>query len=246
MDYGMEQNLDGKVALITGASSGIGRAIARRFAQRGCRLVLSGRNFERLNGVVAELGEGTIAAPHNLEREDEITHPLDLAIESFGQLDILVLNAGLFSNALFEDERFEVSQGMIDVNFASVVRLVHAALPMLKQRGSAEILGIGSIAGVSDMRNEAVYSATKHALNAFLRSLRRQVAEDGIRVSSILPGTVATELWGLNDPEEINAKVEQREVLLAEDIARIAEFVLTQPAHVTIRELVVLPQAQDI
>ena len=96
------------------------------------------------------------------------------------------------------------------------------------------------------MRNEAVYSATKHALNAFLRSLRRQVAKNGIRVTSILPGTVATELWNLTELQEIAAKVEQREVLRAEDIARIAEFVLTQPAHVTIRELVVLPQAQDI
>ena len=242
----MEHSLDGKVALVTGASSGIGRAIARRLAKCGCRLVLSGRDVDRLNALVAELGTDAVAAPQNLEHQDEVTRPLDVAIKMFGQLDVLVLNAGLFSNAAFEEERIEASQSMIDVNFASVVRLSHAALPLLKRRDSAEILGIGSIAGVSDMRNEAVYSATKHALNAFLRSLRRQVANDGIRVTSILPGTVATELWGLNDPEEIDAKVEQREALRAEDIARIAEFVLTQPAHVTIRELVVLPQAQDI
>ncbi len=242
----MEQSLSGKVALVTGASSGIGRAIARRLARCGCRLVLCGRDEGRLNGLVAELGSGAVAVPQNLAHEDEVTRPLDIAIQSFGQIDVLVLNAGLFSNAPFEDERIEVSQSMIDVNFASVVRLTHAALPLLKERGSAEILGIGSIAGVSDMRNEAVYSATKHALNAFLRSLRRQVAKDGIRVTSILPGTVATELWGLTDPDEIEAKVEERQVLRAEDIARIAEFVLTQPAHVTIRELVVLPQAQDI
>ncbi len=242
----MEQSLDGKVALVTGASSGIGRAIARRLAECGCRLVLSGRDVDRLNALVAELGTDAVAAPQNLEHRDEVTRPLDVATQKFGQLDVLVLNAGLFSNAAFEEERIDVSQSMIDVNFASVVRLSHAALPLLKQRGSAEILGIGSIAGVSDMRNEAVYSATKHALNAFLRSLRRQVANDGIRVTSILPGTVATELWGLDDPEEIDAKVEQREALRAEDIARIAEFVLTQPPHVTIRELVVLPQAQDI
>ncbi len=242
----MEQSLSGKVVLVTGASSGIGRAIARRLAKCGCRLVLCGRDKGRLNGLVAELASGAVAVPQNLAHEDEVTLPLDIAIQSFGQIDVLVLNAGLFSNAPFEDERIEVSQSMIDVNFASVVRLTHAALPLLKERGRAEILGIGSIAGVSDMRNEAVYSATKHALNAFLRSLRRQVAKDGIRVTSILPGTVATELWGLTDPDEIEAKVEERQVLRAEDIARIAEFVLTQPAHVTIRELVVLPQAQDI
>lgn len=242
----MEQSLSGKVALVTGASSGIGRAIARRLAKCGCRLVLSGRDEDRLNALVAELGTRTIAAPQDLARKDEVTHPLDVALQSFGQLDVLVLNAGLFSNTPFADEQIDVSQSMIDVNFASVVRLTHAALPLLKERGGAEILGIGSIAGVSDMRNEAVYSATKHALNAFLRSLRRQIAKDGIRVTSILPGTVATELWNLIDLEEIEAKVEQHEVLRADDIARIAEFVLTQPPHVTIRELVVLPQEQDI
>ena len=242
----MEQSLSGKVALVTGASSGIGRAIARRLAECGCRLVLSGRDEDRLNALVAELGTGTVAVPQDLARKDEITRPLDIAIQSFGQLDILVLNAGLFSNAPFEDERLDVSQSMIDVNLSSVVRLTHAALPLLKERGGAEILGIGSIAGVSDMRDEAVYSATKHALNAVLRSLRRQVAKDCIRVTSILPGTVATELWNLTDRDEIEAKVAQCEVLRAEDIARIAEFVLTQPPHVTIRELVVLPQAQDI
>ncbi len=242
----MEHILNGKVALITGASSGIGRAIARRLAECGCRLVLAGRDTKRLNSLVAELGNESVAAPQDLAHQDEVTRALDIAIGSFGQLDVLVLNAGLFSNVLFEDEHIEVSQSMIDVNFASVVRLTHAALPILKKRSSAEILGIGSIAGVSDMRNEAVYSATKHALNAFLRSLRRQVADDGIRVTSILPGTVATELWNLTDLEEIEARVEKREVLRSEDIARIAEFVLTQPAHVSIRELVVLPQAQDI
>jgi ribitol 2-dehydrogenase len=242
----MGQSLDGKVALVTGASSGIGRAIARRLAECGCRLVLSGRNKDRLDALAAEIGPTAVVAPHDLAAKDDIAHPVVIAQQAFGQLDILVLNAGLFSNAPFADEEIEVSQDMIDVNFSSVVRLVHAALPLLKRQENAEILAIGSIAGVSDMRNEAVYSATKHALNAFLRSLRRQVASDGIRVSSVLPGTVATELWGLTDPDEIDGKVAGKEVLRAEDIASIAEFVLKQPLHVAIRELVVLPQAQDI
>lgn len=242
----MASDLEGKVALVTGASSGIGRAIARRLAECGCKIVLSGRNKRRLEDLAAELGSGTVVAPHDLAIEDEVTVPLSIAEKAFGQIDILILNAGLFSNAAFADDDVDVSQKMIDVNFSSVVRLTHAALPFLKQRNTADILAIGSIAGVSDMRNEAVYSATKHALNAFLKSLRRQVADDGIRVSSILPGTVATELWGLTDPAEIDSKVEKKDVLRAEDIADIAEFILRQPPHVTIRELVVLPQAQDI
>lgn len=96
------------------------------------------------------------------------------------------------------------------------------------------------------MRNEAVYSVTKHALKAFLRSLRRQVAPDGLRVTSILPGTVATRLWGINEQSEVDKKVQELEMFSAEDIADVAEFVLTKPANVTIRELVVLPHAQDI
>ena len=139
----MEQSLSGKVALVTGASSGIGRAIARRLAECGCRLVLSGRDEERLNALVAELGTGTIAVAQDLTRQDEVTYPLDIAIHSFEQLDVLVLNAGQFSDAPFEDEQTDVSQSMIDVNFSSVVRLTHAALPLLKARGGAEILGIG-------------------------------------------------------------------------------------------------------
>jgi len=238
--------LDGKVALVTGASSGIGRAIAKKLAENGCRLILSGRNEVRLDALATELGPETVAVSHDLAIEGEVSRPLERAKEEFGKLDILILNAGLFSNELFANEDAAVSQKMIDVNLSSVVRLTHAALPLMKDQGSADIIGIGSIAGVADMRNEAVYSATKHALNAFLKTLRRQVASDGIRVGSILPGTVATKLWGLTDATEIDDKVKNGEVLRAEDIANIAEFLLKQPSHVAIRELVVLPQRQDI
>lgn len=242
----MRQNMNGKVALVTGASSGIGRAVARRLAESGCRLVLSGRSRDRLDALAAELGDIAVAAPQDLSVGAEIPISLSAALEAFGQLDTLILNAGLFSNLPFAEEDIEASQAIIDVNLSSVVRMTHAALPLLKAQDRSDILAIGSIAGISDMRGEAVYSATKHALNAFLRSLRRQVADDGIRVTSILPGTVATELWGLTDQAEIEQKVSQREVLRAEDIAEIADFVLSRPPHVSIRELVVLPHAQDI
>lgn len=242
----MEQGLHGKIALVTGASSGIGRAIARRLVKGGCKVVLSGRNEERLQTLANELEGAAIVAPQDLSKQSDIASSLDLAQLEYGKLDILVLNAGLFSNDEFAEEDVEISQRMIDVNFSSVVQLTHAALPLLKNQDRSEILAIGSIAGLSDMRNEAIYSATKHALNAFLRSLRRQVSKDGIRVTSILPGTVATELWGITDEAEITDRVTKCEVLRAEDVANIAEFVLTQPPHVTIRELVVLPHAQDI
>lgn len=242
----MPHALNGKVAVITGASSGIGLAIARQLAHCGCRLVLTARNETRLRTLAKELGQRAVIAPLDLTDPNTVERPLSMAMDRFGQLDILVLNAGVFSNAPFADTTRETAQTMIDVNLSSVVRMTHAALPMLAQQKRSEILAIGSIAGISDMRNEAVYSATKHALNAFLRSLRRQVAAQGIRVSSILPGTVATELWGLTDPDEIDKKVAAQEVLRAEDIARMAEFTLSQPPHVNLREMVVLPFGQDI
>lgn len=240
------QSLSGKTALVTGASSGIGREIARHLGRAGCNLVLSGRDEGRLASVAAQVGVPTALSVHDLADPAETTLPLQVATEAFGKLDILVLNAGLFNNAPFAETDIATSQAMIDVNLSSVIRFAHAALPILSQQSYSDILGIGSIAGVSDLRDEAVYSASKHGLNAFFRSLRRQVASMGVRVSSILPGTVATELWRLTDPDKIDAKVAAGQVLRAEDIARMAEFILKQPPHIAIREMVVLPHNQDI
>ncbi|MEP0520398.1 MAG: SDR family oxidoreductase [Hyphomicrobiales bacterium] len=242
----MGNALKGKVALVTGASSGIGKAIALRLSQAGCKLVLAGRDKHRLEQTAEQIEQGAHYVVADLAEPDDVARLADEAADCFGRVDILVANAGLFSNAPFVDESHKTTQSMIDVNLSSIVQLIHLLLPGMKAIGCGEILTIGSIAGISDMRDEAVYSATKHALNAFVRSLRRQVAKDGIRVTSILPGTVATCLWGINDQSEVDDKVEKLEVLSADDIAEIADFILTRPPNVAIRELVVLPHAQDL
>jgi ribitol 2-dehydrogenase len=105
---------------------------------------------------------------------------------------------------------------------------------------------MSSIAGVSEMRHEPIYAASKHAVQAFVHSLRRQVADDGIRVGAIQPGTVATELWGPVDPANVATRVAERTILTPEDVAEAAIFVLKQPPNVSIRDLVILPQRQDI
>lgn len=242
----MGHSLNGKVALVTGASSGIGKAIAMKLSQNGCKLVLTGRDEDRLAQTAAEIGQDAPYVQADLAKPDDVTRLAHESANIFGRIDILVANAGLFKNEPFASDTMKTAQSMIDVNLSSIVQLIHLLLPGMKAIGRAEILAIGSIAGVTDMRNEAVYSATKHALNAFLRSLRRQVAENGIRVTSILPGTVATSLWGVEEQSEVDANVEKLEMLSAEDIAEIAEFILTRPPNVAIRELVVLPHAQDI
>lgn len=242
----MSKSLEGKTALVTGASSGIGRAIARKLSKMGCKLVLAARERKTLELVAHELEGESICVPTDLADRVQVEALVKEAIKKFGSLDILIENAGIYTSDAFSDMTPEVMQKMVDVNLTSIMVLSHAVLPYMKQQQSGEIMVIGSIAGVADMRDEAVYSATKHAANAFVRSLRRQVAPDGIRVGSILPGTVATELWGEIDPVRIDQQVAEGEVLRPEDIAEIAAFMLQQPANVTIRELVVLPQAQDI
>lgn len=242
----MSKSLEGKTALVTGASFGIGRAIARNLSKMGCKLVLAARERKTLELVAHELEGESICVPTDLADRAQVDVLVKEAVKKFGSIDILIENAGIYTSDTFSDMTPEAMQKMIDVNLTSIMVLSHAVLPYMKQQQSGEIMVIGSIAGVADMRDEAVYSATKHAANAFVRSLRRQVAPDGIRVGSILPGTVATELWGDIDPARIDQQVAEGEVLRPEDIAEIAAFMLQQPANVTIRELVVLPQAQDI
>lgn len=242
----MSKSLEGKTALVTGASSGIGRAIARKLSKMGCKVVLAARERKTLELVAHELEGESICVPTDLADRAQVEELVKEAVKKFGSLDILIENAGIYTSDAFSDMTSDAMQKMVDVNLTSIMVLSHAVLPYMKQQQSGEIMVIGSIAGVADMRDEAVYSATKHAANAFVRSLRRQVAPDGIRVGSILPGTVATELWGDIDPARIDQQVAEGEVLRPEDIAEIAAFMLQQPANVTIRELVVLPQAQDI
>lgn len=242
----MKSGIEGKIALVTGASSGIGKAIARKLSSMGLRLVLVGRNHARLEALANELGDDVIWIAADLTEELQAQNLIDQTIEKFGAIDVLIENAGVFGNESIADTASSDIVEMVNVNLTSVILLAQAALPHMQKNGSGEILVIGSIAGISDMRNEAVYSATKHGVNAFVRSLRRQAQGDGIRVGTILPGTVATELWGEIDAQKIDQQVESREVLRPEDIAELVAFMIGQPENVSIRELVVLPQAQDI
>lgn len=242
----MNNSLGEKVALITGASSGIGRSIARRLSSMGLKLVLVARNQQRLDQLVDELGGDVVAISTDLAKADGIQGLARTAVEQFGSIDILVENAGIFDNRDFTEIEPENVKQMIDVNLTSLMLLAQAVLPQMSKQKSGDILVVGSIAGVTDMRNQAVYAATKHGVNAFIRSLRRQVQQDGIRVSSVLPGTVATELWGEIDAAAVDEQVSLGEVLRPEDVAEIVAFMLQQPAHVAIRELIVLPQRQDI
>lgn len=242
----MLQSLSGKVAIVTGASSGIGRAMSRMLAEQGCKVTMAARSGDKLEALAREIGPNALAVPTDMSSDQAVIDMVDKTIEHFGKLDIMYANAGIFTTGEFTNASLAQMNQIVDVNVNGVMRCAHAALPHMKANRSGDILVVSSIAGVFELRDEPIYSASKHAVQCFVRTLRRQLCADGIRVGAICPGTVATELWNLTDPDEIAKRVADRDVLTAEDIAVNSIFMLSQPAHVTIRDLVILPQAQDI
>lgn len=243
----MAQKLSGKVALITGASSGIGRALAVALAAEGANLVLVGRSEERLKAVSKKLGAvECLVLPADLAKPAEVEKVASDALARFGRIDILLANAGLYIPGEAAEADPNAWDEMLAVNVNSVFRLARALLPQMIERKSGDIIVTSSIAGHQVLRMESVYSASKHAVQAFVHSLRRQVAPHNVRVGAVAPGTVLNELWGYRDPADIEAKVASREGLRSEDVAEAVLFMLTRPANVTIRDLVILPQNQDI
>src|SRR6266481_5153787 len=167
---------------------------------------------------------------------------VEAALRHSGKIDALFANAGLYlSGDVAEGLPGDWSQ-LIDVNVKGVMNSVHAVLPTMLAQASGDILVCSSISGHQAIHWEPVYSATKHAVQSFVHGVRRQVAEHGIRVMSLAPGMVLNELWGFTDPAKIDEKVAARAGLRSEDIAEACLFMLTRPLHVTIRDLVILPQ----
>ena len=238
--------LQDKVVVVSGASSGIGLAVARRFAQRGARLVLAGRSAARLDRLVSELGPGAVAVRGDLTEPGEAERLVGAAIDRFSRIDVLFANAGIYISGPVAEGNPDAWAHLVDTNVTAVFRLVHATLaPMLAQR-YGDVVVTSSISGYQAIDWEPVYSASKHAVQAFVHGLRRQVAQYGVRVSSLSPGRVANELWGITEPAQIDAEVSSGLALRSEDVAEALEFMLSRPRHVTVRDLVMLPRSQDI
>jgi ribitol 2-dehydrogenase len=238
--------LDGKVALVTGASSGIGRALARMLDAEGARLALAARSTERLEAVAASLAREALVVPTDLARPDEVERMVARASEYFGRIDILLANAGIYVPGEVKDGDPDAWEAMIAVNVSSVFRAIRAVLPGMIARKSGDIVVTSSISGHAALHWEPVYSGTKHAIQSFVHGLRRQVAPHGLRVGEVSPGIVLNELWGYSDQGVIRDKAAAHEGLLSEDVAEAVRFMLTRPAHVTVRDVVILPQNQDI
>lgn len=243
----MPQDLDGKVVIITGASSGIGAESARQLARQGCRLALAARQSDKLEALAAELGSDVLTSRTDVTQREEVVALVEATIERFGRVDVMFANAGIYIPGQAIEGDPDAWANLMKVNIDGVMYCAHAVLEQMKSQGGGDILVSSSISGFVDIEWEPIYSASKHAVTGLVHTLRRQVAPLGLRVGLIAPGAVATELWDKTDPDEITQLADvEHSFIRAEDVARAVVFMLSQPPHVTIRDLVILPQNQPI
>ena len=242
----MGQSLNGKIALVTGASSGIGLASARALAAEGVKLALVARSAEKLQEAKTELGGDTLVTPADLTKPADVDAMVATAIAHFGHIDILFANAGAYVPGDAADGDPDAWDQMIQLNVNAVFRAVRAVLPGMIARRSGDIVVTSSVSGHQAIHWEPVYSATKHAVQSFVHGVRRQVGPHNVRIGSLAPGIVLNGLWGMTDPAEIERRVAAHGGLRNEDVADALLFMLTRPPHATVRDLVLLPQNQDI
>ena len=235
-----------KVAVVTGASSGIGEATARLLAKEGCNIVLAARREDRLIALAAELGEGTVVAPTDVSDPAACAALVARTLERFGSLDILINNAGLGLYGSIAEGDPEDWRKMFDVNVLGVLYTTRAAVRQMLRQGAGDVLFVSSLAGRRVPRADGtVYAATKHAVNAIAEGLRMDVHEKGIRVLNVEPGLVRTEFPESSHPSAQEYYAEKEYTPLeAEDVARAVVYALVQPPRVSVNEILVRPTEQ--
>ena len=237
------QDLKGKVAVITGASSGIGETAARLLVTEGVRVVLVARRAERIDTLAAELGEAAQALTADVGDAAQVAAVFEQVRMRFGGLDLLFNNAGLGVSARFEESDPADWKRMIDVNLYGVLHCTQAAIPLLRGRPGAMISSVSSVGGRYGVATWSVYSATKFAVVGFHDALRKELGQDGIRVSVIEPGAVWTE-FGENVGETLRERRESLDALTAEDVAQALVYAFAQPPRVLVEEILIRPVKQ--
>lgn len=236
----------GKVVVITGASSGIGEATARMLASHGARLVVGARRAERLADLVGELRDRGAAAEYqavDVTQREQVKQLVDLARRTYGQVDVMINNAGIMPLSLLQQLKIDEWDHMIDVNIKGVLYGIAAALPVMREQKSGQIINVSSTAGHYVLPTGAVYSGTKYAVRAITDGLRQEVMPD-IRVTLISPGLTQTELDVTITDAEAKRWVEQARsavAIPADAIARAILFAIEQPDAVDVSEIIVRP-----
>jgi 3-oxoacyl-[acyl-carrier protein] reductase len=229
--------LNGKVALVTGASRGIGAAVARRLAQDGVKLGLASRSGDNL-GI-----EDAVALPCDVRDSDQLEKIVSATVDAFGRLDILVPNAGVGAYGPFLDLAPDYLEEMIDINVKGTLYAVRAALPHLLKRGEADIVTLASEAGRRGLPFEAVYCASKFAQVGFTRALDHELREHGIRCTNVCPGGVATDF--ALEPGRGRTQEALAGMMSADDVADVVLFVLTRPRNHRILETAFRPMTES-
>lgn len=242
----MGQELAGKVAAITGAASGIGLECARTMIAAGARVVLVDRAEDALNSVCLELGDHAIPLRIDLTDQASMAAMMPQVLEKAGRLDIFHANAGAYIGGEVLDGDPDAWDRMLNLNVNALFRSIHAVLPHMVERKSGDIIVTSSIAGLVPVVWEPIYTASKHAVQAFVHTVRRQVAKYGLRVGAVAPGPVVTALISDWPKEKLEAEMAAGGLIQPTEVAQAVLFMLTRPRNVTIRDLVILPQSNDL
>ncbi len=251
----MTPTLDGTVALVTGASSGIGEATARLLAASGAAVALAARRKDRLDALATEISDSggrALVIECDVTEQQQATEAVERTVSELGRLDTLVNNAGVMLLGPGADAPLSEWQRMVELNVLGLLYCAHGAIPHLLRaaaegpREVADMVNISSVAGRVARNGNGVYSLTKHGIGAFSESMRQELASRHVRVSLVEPGATATELAGHNRPEildSIRSQFGQR--MEAGDIAEAIGFIVTRPRHVAVNEILIRPTEQE-
>jgi NADP-dependent 3-hydroxy acid dehydrogenase YdfG len=246
----MGNNIEGKVVVITGASSGLGEATARLLSTQGASVVLGARRVDRLQSLADELtasGGKALAISTDVTQYGQVKKLVDAAVQTYGRIDVMINNAGLMPSSPLERLKIDDWDRMIDVNIKGVLYGIAAALPCMKQQKSGHIINISSVAGHKVRSGGAVYAATKHAVRALSEGLRQEMKPYNIRTTVISPGAVATELPdSITEPDIAEGMRKFYEIAIpAESFAHAVAFAISQPEEVDVNEILFRPTLQE-
>lgn len=246
-------NIEGKVVVITGASSGLGEETARHLSAQGANVALGARRTERIESLAEEINSTNngkaIAVTTDVTERGQVKNLVDSAASEFGRVDVMLNNAGLMPLSSIEDLKISEWDQMIDVNIKGVLYGIAAALPYMKEQKSGHYINISSVAGHKTFPGSTVYSATKSAVRVISEGLRQEVTPYNIRTTIISPGAVKTELLEHISDEEIQEANQEYvgEVGLTPDaFARLIAFAVSEPEEVDINEILFRPTAQEL
>ncbi|HCU8191201.1 TPA: SDR family oxidoreductase [Staphylococcus aureus] len=227
--------LTDKIAVVTGAGSGIGEAIATLLHEEGVKVILAGRNKDKLQNVANQLAQDSVkVVPTDVTKKEEVDELIKIAQQTFGGLDIVINSAGQMLSSKITDYQVDEWDSMIDMNIKGTLYTAQAALPTMLEQSSGHLINIASISGFEVTKSSTIYSATKAAVHTITQGLEKELAKTGVKVTSISPGMVDTAITAAYNPTD-------RKKLEPQDIAEAVLYALTQPKHVNVNEITVRP-----